>query len=101
MNKFIVNRKKKKKKKRHPCLSSGAGLGVSHILTSYPIIAILHKLDSSGQLLKWVVELSELDIAYCPRFTVKGQVLFDFIAKMSDVHPHDISEPLRILETDG
>ena len=71
------------------------------VLTNYLIRAILHKPDSSRQLLKWVVELIEFDIEYRPRSVIKGQVLADFIVKMSDVKPHDIGETLRILETDG
>ena len=71
------------------------------IITSYPIIAILHKPDTLGRLLKRVIELSEFDILYRPKSTDKGQVLTDFIAKISDMLPHDISELLWILETDG
>ena len=56
-------------------------------LTSYPIKAILHKPDASGQLLKWAVELSEFDIEYLSRFAIKSQVLADFIVEMSDVQP--------------
>ena len=57
------------------------------VLTSYLIRAILYKLDASGRLLKWIVELSEFDIEYRLRCTIKGQALADFIIKMSDVQP--------------
>ena len=44
------------------------------MLTSSPIRAILYKPDVSGRLLKWAVELSEFDIEYRPRTTIKGQL---------------------------
>ena len=69
--------------------------------TSYPIKAILHKPYALGQLLKWVVELSEFDIEYQSRSAIKGQILADFIVEISDLQPRDISETLWILETDG
>ena len=45
------------------------------VFTSYPTRAILHKPDTLGRLLKWVVELSEFDIEYRSRSVIKGQVL--------------------------
>ena len=71
------------------------------VLTSYPITSILHKLDTSGRLLKWVVELSEADIMYDQRYAIKGQVLADFMVEISDIRPCDIGEALWILEIDG
>ena len=44
---------------------------------------ILHKLETSGRLIKWVIELSEFDIRYKPRTVVKGQVLADFIVEFT------------------
>ena len=44
---------------------------------------ILHKPETSGRLIKWVIELSEFDIRYKPRTTVKGQVLVDFIMEFT------------------
>ena len=55
------------------------------VLTRYPIKAILHELNASGRLLKWVVKLSEFDIVYHLRSPIKGQVLAEFISKMSDI----------------
>ena len=42
------------------------------VLTSYPIRAIHNKPDASGRLLKWAVELSEFDIEYHQRSSIKG-----------------------------
>ena len=71
------------------------------VLTSYPIRAILHKLDASEKLLKWAVKLSEFNIVYCLRSSTKGQVLINFIAELSNMPKDSISEPLKILETKG
>ena len=71
------------------------------VLSSYPIMVILHKTDALGRLLKWAIKLSEFNIVYHLRFTIKGQVLTDFIVGLSYVFNDNILEPLWILETDG
>ena len=83
-------------KKLHPYFQAH----IIIVLTSYQIKSILHKLAASGRFLKWAIELSEFDFIYHPRSAVKGQVLTNFIAEMSNIRPRDISEPLWILETD-
>ena len=47
------------------------------------VTRIFHKLETSGGLIKWAIELSEFDIRYKPRTTVKGQVLADFIMEFT------------------
>ena len=71
------------------------------VLTNHPIKAILHKPETSGQLLKWAIELSEFDIEYLLRSVIKGQILANFLVKISNVQPREICEPSWILETDG
>ena len=71
------------------------------VLTIYPIRAILHKLDASGRLIKWAVELSEFDIEYRPGSAIKCQILANFITEMSDVQARDLCEMSWILETDS
>ena len=44
---------------------------------------ILHKLETSGRLIKWAIELSEFAIRYKPRTEVKWQVLADFIMEFN------------------
>ena len=44
---------------------------------------ILHKLETSGRLIKCAIELSEFDIRYKPRTAVKGQVLAYFIMEFT------------------
>ncbi|XP_074374186.1 uncharacterized protein LOC141714571 [Apium graveolens] len=49
------------------------------VRTAYPLRHILHKLESSGRMLKWAVELGQFDLEYCPCTAIKGQALVDFI----------------------
>ena len=53
------------------------------IPTEHSMKQILHKLETSGRLIKWAIELSEFDIRYKPRIAVKGQVLVDFIMEFT------------------
>ncbi|XP_074356240.1 uncharacterized protein LOC141695935 [Apium graveolens] len=47
--------------------------------TAYPLKHILHKPESSGRMLKWEIELGQFNLEYCPRTTIKGHALADFI----------------------
>ncbi|XP_059670692.1 uncharacterized protein LOC132316201 [Cornus florida] len=72
------------------------------ILTNYPIWGILSKLDLSGRITKWAIELSSFDITYEPRVSHKGQAVDDFLLEYEDtpeepVHP----EPQWELRVDG
>ncbi|GJX54058.1 reverse transcriptase domain-containing protein, partial [Tanacetum coccineum] len=49
------------------------------VITDQPIKQILNKLEVSGNLAKYAVELGPYNITYVPRNAVKGQVLADFI----------------------
>ncbi|XP_077248245.1 uncharacterized protein LOC143887886 [Tasmannia lanceolata] len=60
------------------------------VLTDHPLRQVLHKPDTSGQLVKWAVELSEFDIQYMPRPAIKAQVLPDFAAECTI--PQQITE---------
>ena len=53
------------------------------IPTEHPMKQILHKLETSGRLIKWAIEISEFDIRYKPRTAIKGQVLADFILEFT------------------
>ena len=42
--------------------------------------------------MKWALELSEFDIRYKPKMTIKGQVLVDFVVEFT---PIELSEDTR------
>ncbi|XP_068492117.1 uncharacterized protein [Phaseolus vulgaris] len=52
-------------------------------MTNLPIQKVLQKPDVAGRMVRWVVELSEFDIQYEPRGSIKGQVYADFVAELS------------------
>ncbi|XP_074346342.1 uncharacterized protein LOC141685117 [Apium graveolens] len=49
------------------------------VRTAYPLRQVLHKPESSGRMLKWVVELGQFNLEYVPRTAIKGQALADFL----------------------
>ncbi|OMO89413.1 Integrase, catalytic core [Corchorus capsularis] len=51
------------------------------VLTDQPLKDVQQKVDLSGRLLKWNVELSEFGIEYQPRRAIKAQPLADFVAE--------------------
>ena len=44
---------------------------------------VLHKPEASGRLMKWAIQLSEFDIRYKPKTTIKGEILADFVMKFT------------------
>ncbi|KAL0319759.1 UNVERIFIED_CONTAM: putative enzymatic polyprotein [Sesamum radiatum] len=53
------------------------------VKTNTPLKQTLGKRDTLGQLVKWAIELSEYDISYVPRTTIKAQALANFIFEMA------------------
>ena len=53
------------------------------ILTKYLMKQVLHKPETSGRLMKWAIELSEFDIRYKLKTTIKGQILADFVMEFT------------------
>ena len=53
------------------------------VLTNLPLQSTIHKLDLSGRMTSWAVELSEYDNQYKLRLAKKGQVLDDFLVEIS------------------
>lgn len=51
------------------------------VITKQPLEKALHKLDTTGRLLKWTIELFELYREYRPRIAIKAQALVDFITE--------------------
>ena len=74
--------------------------------TEYLMKQILHKPKTFGRLIKWAIELSEFDIIYKPRTTVKGQILANFIMEFTSVEPTEATQltpdlPIWRLSVDG
>ncbi|XP_057250131.1 uncharacterized protein LOC130591205 [Beta vulgaris subsp. vulgaris] len=70
------------------------------VLTNQPLEKALHKLDTSGRLLKWAIELSEFDIEYRPRTAIKAQALADFIVETTYSEPAESAGRWKV-EVDG
>ena len=56
--------------------------------------------------MKWVIELSEFDIRYKLRTTIKGQILADFIMEFTSIEPTETAQltsdlPILRLSVDG
>ncbi|XP_062103781.1 uncharacterized protein LOC133814891 [Humulus lupulus] len=53
------------------------------VLTDSPLRQVLHKPDTLGRMIKWLIELSQFDITYTPTIAINGQVLADFIVEFT------------------
>ncbi|KAL0411010.1 UNVERIFIED_CONTAM: hypothetical protein Slati_3690700 [Sesamum latifolium] len=72
------------------------------VKTNTPLKQTLGKPDTSERLVKWAVELSEYDISYMPRTTIKAQALADFISEMAGMSIKDASQDQKwLLHVDG
>jgi len=56
---------------------------VINVLINHPLKKAMNKLEATGRLIQWAIELSEFDVQYKPREAIKAQVLADFIAKFT------------------
>ena len=63
----------------------------------YPMKQVLHKPETSGRLMKWVIELSEFDIRYKPKIAIKGQVLADFVMEFTSAKPAENAQTMTDL----
>ena len=53
------------------------------VIMDQPIRKTMSKLDVAGHMIQWAIELSQFDIEYRPRTTIKAQAFADFIAKFT------------------
>ncbi|XP_074377335.1 uncharacterized protein LOC141718858 [Apium graveolens] len=49
------------------------------VITNQPLRKIIHKPDASGRLVNWAIELSQFNIKFIPRATIKAQALAEFV----------------------
>ena len=54
------------------------------ILTDRPLQRAMNNPEAAKRMALWVIELSEFGVQYCPRTTIKGQVVADFIAEFTN-----------------
>ncbi|KAK8951016.1 hypothetical protein KSP39_PZI003142 [Platanthera zijinensis] len=50
------------------------------VVTDHPLRKVLEGVEHSGRLAKWSIELSEFDISFVPRLSIKAQAIADFLA---------------------
>ena len=62
------------------------------VLTDKPLRRAMSSPEVAGRMALWAVELSEFDIQYHPRIAVKGQVVADFITKLTLGDGHGTEE---------
>ncbi|KAI5327728.1 hypothetical protein L3X38_027124 [Prunus dulcis] len=53
------------------------------VMTDFPLRSILHSPDASQRLMKWAIELSQYDLLYRPKTSIKPQALADFVTKFT------------------
>ena len=52
-------------------------------------------------MVQWAIELSQFDVEYHPRTTIKAQALVDFIVKFTTPEDVNSQEDLWTINTDG
>ncbi|KAI9190892.1 hypothetical protein LWI28_000330 [Acer negundo] len=62
------------------------------VVTDHPLRQFLQRLDVSGRLVLWALELTQFDIKYKPRSTIKSHALVDFVMEFS-INPDPITKP--------
>ncbi|XP_015942775.1 uncharacterized protein LOC107468047 [Arachis duranensis] len=71
-----------------------------NVRTSQPLRQILARPELAGRLIKWSIELSEFDIHYQPRSSIKSQYLADFVAEFTGP-TQNVSSEKWVLFVDG
>ena len=59
---------------------------VINVMMDHPLKKAINKLEATGRLIQWVVELSESNVRYQPRNAIKAQALVDFIAEFTPIY---------------
>ena len=70
------------------------------VITDQPIKKSVSRPDATAHMVKWAIELSQLDIEYKPRIAIKALALADFIAKFTLPEP-DLKTEYWIAYVDG
>ncbi|XP_074342230.1 uncharacterized protein LOC141679701 [Apium graveolens] len=62
------------------------------VITDQPLRKIIHKPDASGRLVNWAIELSQFNLKFVPRTTIKAQTLAEFV--MECTFPEALEVPI-------
>jgi hypothetical protein len=60
------------------------------VMTSYPLRVVLHNLNATGNIAKWVVELAEFELDFIVCHVIKSQVLADFVVDWTLPSSHPV-----------
>ncbi|GKU88551.1 hypothetical protein SLEP1_g2801 [Rubroshorea leprosula] len=73
------------------------------VYTDLPLRKILQKPELSSRLIGWSVELSEYDLKFRPRTTIKGQAVADFLVECTSITNKEKTpeHPVWVLYVDG
>ena len=52
----------------------------------------MSNLEAARRMALWAIELSEFDVQYCPRTTIKGQVVVEFIAEFTNMEGQGVEK---------
>jgi ribonuclease HI len=58
------------------------------VVTSYPLRAMLHNPNATGNIAKWVVELAEFELDFITHHAIKSQVFADFVVDWTPPPSH-------------
>ncbi|GAA0161912.1 hypothetical protein LIER_18119 [Lithospermum erythrorhizon] len=58
-----------------------------------PLKRVITRPQLSGRLTTWAIDLSEFDISYVPRTSIKAQAIADFVTECTAPTPHVINGP--------
>jgi hypothetical protein len=53
--------------------------------SSFPLGEIIRNRDTNRHIVKWSVELRELDIEFCPRRAIKSHILAEFVSEWKEI----------------
>jgi hypothetical protein len=70
---------------------------------SFPLGEIIRNRDTNGRIVKWLVELGEFEIEFCPRQAIRSQIIADFVSEWTEIQTPPPKERLEhcIMYFDG
>ena len=54
------------------------------VVSSYPLVTIVHNRDAVSRIAQWSIELGQYDIQFVPQTAIKSQALVDFVAEWTN-----------------